>query len=298
MKSIKQKELSIIIVSYNTKQITVDCISSIFESLQGSNLNIEVIIVDNGSTDGSVEELKRLQVLYPQIRIFLNKENIGFGKANNMGVSKANAETILLLNSDIIVLNNAIYKLYRFFTTHQYEFAGGKLLNQDMTPQASAGSFFTIWVTFAFLFLKGDSLGITRSSPRIIKQVDWVSGACIITTKENYQELNGFDEGIFMYMEEVDLLYRAARNKMQTVFFPDAQFIHLGSASSNKTYPILQVYSGLRYFYKKHYPRHIQLMLQYMLQLKASVSLIIGKLTKNAYLTKTYGEAYKIAKMV
>lgn len=302
MPNVKRKgspDLSIIIVSYNTKRITVDCISSIFESLQGSNLEVELIVVDNNSSDGSVEEIKRLQKNHENIVFIESKENLGFGKANNVAVEKASADIVLLLNSDIVVLEKAIEKLYVFFKDHstEYAFAGGKLLNTDMTIQPSAGRFFTLPVVFGFLFLRGDMWGLTRSSPAVTTPTDWLSGACIITKKSTYQKLKGFDEGIFMYMEEVDLLYRARLQGWRTVFYPEARFIHIGSASSGKTYPILQVYRGLTYFYQKHYGGISRLLLKIMLQLKALTAYIIGRITGNQYLIKTYEEAYSISKM-
>jgi GT2 family glycosyltransferase len=302
MPNVKRKstpDLSIVIVSFNTKRITVDCISSIFESLQGSNLEVEVIVVDNNSSDGSIEEIKRLQKNHENIVFIESKENLGFGKANNLAVDKATAETVLLLNSDTVVLEKAVEKLYRFYTENheKYPFVGAKLLNTDLTPQPSAGRFFTIPVVFGFLFLKGDTWGLTRSSPADIRNADWVSGACIITQKKIYQQLKGFDEGIFMYMEEVDLLYRAKLKGWNTGFYPDARFIHIGSASSGKTYPILQVYRGLTYFYKKHYGGISRFLLKIMLQLKALTAYIIGRISGNEYLIKTYEEAYSIAKM-
>jgi GT2 family glycosyltransferase len=166
-----------------------------------------------------------------------------------------------------------------------------------MTPQASSAPFYTLPVIFAALFLKGDYWGLTRNSPSRFTKTGWISGACILTTKENYKKVGGFDEGIFMYMDEVDLLYRASRMGLAAFFYPDAQFIHLGSASSNgKTYPILQVYRGFLYFYKKHRTPFELLLLRFMLQLKAVVSIIIGYITNNSYLKKTYAEAYTLAR--
>lgn len=302
MPNVKRKstpDLSIIIISFNTKRITVDCISSIFESLQGSNMDVEVVIVDNNSTDGSVEEIKRLQKNHENIVFIESKENLGFGKANNLAVEKASADTILLLNSDTVILEKAVEKLYSFYKEYEetYPFIGAKLLNTDLTSQPSAGRFFTLPVVFGFLFLRGDMWGLTRSSPNQIVRVDWVSGACIMTKKTLYQKLKGFDEGIFMYMEEVDMLYRARLKGWNTGFYPDARIIHIGSASSGKTYPILQVYRGLTYFYHKHYDGFSFLLLKIMLQLKALTAYIIGRLTGNEYLIKTYEEAYSIAKM-
>ncbi|MCX7996726.1 MAG: glycosyltransferase family 2 protein [Patescibacteria group bacterium] len=292
-------DLSVVIVSYNTARITVDCITSLYESLQGRNLHVETVVVDNGSTDGSIEEIKRLKVLYPEIRLIEAGSNLGFGKANNLGVRHVSSGYLLLLNSDVIVLENAVEKLYRFYRAHEaeYQFVGGKLFNTDMTPQSSAGRFFTLPVAFAFLLLFGDRLGITRSSPMRTVQTDWVSGACIMTHTRYYQAVGGFDEGIFMYMEEVDLLYRAAKKGYRTGFFPDASFIHIGSASSNKTYPVLQAFRGLLYFYRKHYGPISLLLLKRMLQLKSLLGWGIGFLTGNTYLKKTYEEAFRITRM-
>lgn len=292
-------DLSIVIVSFNTCRITIDCITSIYQSLQGCNLTCEIIVVDNASTDGSVEELEKFQKEHSSLTLLKNKDNVGFGAANNQGVKHAKAKYILLLNSDTVVINNAIEKLYTFYTTQtDYGFVGAKLLNQDETPQPSCGMFFTLPVVFATLFLRGDYWGLTRSSPDQIIQADWVSGACIMTTKKIYAELEGFDTDIFMYMEEVDLLYRGNTKGYTTGFYPESKFIHLGSASSGgKTYPILQVYRGFIFFYKKHYSRFSLFFLKIMLQLKALVSIIIGYITGSDYLKKTYGEAYSIAKM-
>jgi GT2 family glycosyltransferase len=177
-------------------------------------------------------------------------------------------------------------------------FCGGKLLNPDNSSQPSCGAFYSLPVVFAALFLKGDYWGLTRSSPNEIRQVDWVSGACILTEKELFLKAGGFDENIFMYMEEVDLLFRAKKMNMNTYFYPDAEFIHLGSASSGgKTFPIIQVYNGFLYFYKKHHSAFEIKVLRGMLQLKAAVSLFIGRLTGNTYLIRTYEKAYKIASM-
>jgi GT2 family glycosyltransferase len=177
---------------------------------------------------------------------------------------------------------------------------GAKLFNKDMTPQFSAAPFYTPFVVFAALFLRSDYWGFTRYSPTTIKKVDWVSGACFITTKEIYDQISGFDEHIFMYMDEVDFFYRAALKKLTVGFYPDSHFIHLGSASSKgRSEPIIQVYKGFLYFYNNHYPQNLTI-LKNMLKLKAFISLSIGrgmKLIKNQkenYLTKTYEKALEI----
>ncbi|OGK52781.1 hypothetical protein A2966_04720 [Candidatus Roizmanbacteria bacterium RIFCSPLOWO2_01_FULL_41_22] len=292
-------ELSIIVLSYNTQKITVDCLLSIYRSLGQIKLSFEVIVADNGSTDGSLKALYQLQKKLTNFVIIDNKKNLGFSRANNLAASISRGQYLLFLNSDVIVLDEAISKLLSFAKKSQdAHFFGGKLLNQDRSAQASCGPFFTLPVVFAFLFLKGDYYGLTRYSPNSVKKVDWVSGACILTKKPYFEKCLGFDEKIFMYMEEIDLLYRAKQLGFTSCFYPEAHFVHLGSASSSqRTYPILQVYKGYLYFYHKHqWPISI-FLLRLMLQFKARVAIIIGQLTKNQYLIQTYEKAYQIATM-
>jgi len=295
--------LSIIVVSYNTKKITLNCLKSIIKSLKNSSLKYEIIVVDNGSKDKSVLAIKKLKSKIKNqnlnFSIIENKTNIGFGKANNQAVKIANSDYLLFLNSDIIVLNSAIEKLYNFYKQNEkmINFLGGKLLNKDQSPQPSCGPNYSLPMIFAHLFLRGDYWGFTRYSPNKIKEVDWISGACILTKKESFNQIGGFDEKIFMYMDEVDLLYRAKKNNLRVFFYPKAEFIHLGSASSGqRTYPILQVYQGLTYFYKKNFSSLSYFILKIMLKLKAVVSILIGKVINNQYLIKTYEKALALVR--
>jgi len=293
----KSPVLSVVIISYNTSSVTGDCIRSILRENK-SMPAFEILVVDNASKDDSVPVLRKLAAEYPTLKVIENSENAGFAKANNQAVKQARGQYILLLNSDTVVLDDAVGRLFKTYTEDpRMHFLGGKLLNRDMTPQASAAPFYTLPVVFGALFLKGDYWGLTRGSPDKTTHADWVSGACILTKKEYYDAVGGFDEGIFMYMDEVDLLFRARKKGYETYFYPGARFIHLGSASSQgKTYPILQVYRGFLYFYRKHYGAGEVSILKIMLQLKALLSLAIGKVTRNAYLIETYEKAYKLAR--
>lgn len=294
-------ELSIVLISYNTAQITKETIESIYTSLAARDKEtFEVIVLDNASKDNSIEVLETLSQTHSNLRLIKSKENLGFSRGNNKAFEFVRSTYVLFLNSDIVVLADAIEKLLAFYKKDEQhiQFAGGKLLNRDNTPQASCGPFYTPAIVFGALFLRGDYWGLTRSSPTSIKKVDWVSGACILTTAKLFKDMGGFDKEIFMYMEEIDLLYRASKKGYQTWFYPEAQFIHLGSASSGgKTFPILQVYNGFLYFYKKHYGRNSVRILRLMLQLKAQIALLMGKITGNTYLKTTYEQAYKIASM-
>jgi len=295
-------QLSIIIISYNTQQITLNCINSIVNSVK--NITCEIIVVDNASEDKTIEQIRnsKFEILNKNInlKIIQNKTNLGYSKANNIGIKEAITENILLLNSDTVVIDDAIEKLLKRFedSKDKIQFIGGKLLNQDNSPQASCGPFYSLPMIFAHLFLRGDYWGLTRSSPNQEKNVDWISGACILTKKSYLEKLNGFDENIFMYMDEIDLLYRANKLGYKTLFYPNTRFIHLGSGSSKgKTFPIIQVFKGLKYFYKKHHSPISCKILMIMLKLKALIGIILGKLFNNHYLIETYEKAYQVAKM-
>lgn len=303
-------DLSIIIISYNTKEITKKCIETCIASLQTNpQIKAEIIVLDNNSTDGTLEMLEAFQKISKlihqsadqlSIKIINSHENLGFSRGNNQAVKQATGNVLLFLNSDIEVIGDGIPMLYDYFISkkNQFNFIGGKLLEKDgHTPQASAGPFYTLPVVFAALFLKGDYYGLTRYSPNAIKKVDWVSGACIMCKKEIFNKTSGFDEKIFMYMEEIDLLYRAKKLGLITGFYPNAKLIHFGSASSaSRTQPIIQVFKGFLYFYKKHRSDFEYKLLVYMLQLKALISLFIGRIISNRYLILTYEEALKVAR--
>jgi len=286
-------DVSIIIVSYNTKKLLDDCLSSIYKSLSASPLTFEILVVDNVSSDGTRELLMKK---YPQIVTMFNKENVGFGRANNQGIKKAKGNYVLLLNSDTIIPNHAIQKLYDFTKHHPKCFVGPKLLNMDRTNQTSCGPFFSLPVVFAALFLKGDTIGMTRWSPSKVSRVDWVSGACIMGEKKAFMDDLLFDENIFMYMEEVDLLMRAKKKGYKTYFYPGSQIVHLGSGSSTnkRTGPVLNIYKGMLFVYKKHYSVTALFILRILLKVKAIISIGIGIISGSEYLKKTYAEAYTL----
>lgn len=312
--------LSINIVSYNTKDITVQCLRSIERSIrlnwltQNPANDIEIVIIDNASTDNSIEAIEGLQkdFIVP-IKLVKNSENIGFGKGHNKAAQLSLGESLLLLNTDTILLKDALFTLVKDFLSHnptglpQYNdlvknlssgekvhFAGPKLLNENLSPQPSCGPYYSIPVIFGAIFLRGDHWGLTRWSPNIDSHVDWVSGAAIICKKDSFQELGGFDEKIFMYMEEIELLHRATKKGMQVWVFPKSQIIHLGSASSNKTYPIFQVYRGFLYLYTKHHKALELHMVQLMLAMKAKIAIGISKLFNKPNIAHTYYQALKI----
>ncbi len=299
----KNPDLSIVIISFNTRKITHQCLESIYAAFRSYKSpgapSFEIILIDNASVkDDSAPYLAEYAKKHKNIVFIANTTNTGFGPANNQGVKLATGKYILLLNSDTIILKDALHKLFAFYQKNENtkQFMGPKLLNKDMTAQPSAAPFYTLPVIFGALFLRGDYWGLTRYSPRTLRKVDWVSGACIMTRKDYFEQVGGFDESIFMYMEEVDLLYRAKKQGLTTYFYPKSKIVHLGSASSNgKTFPILQVYRGFLFFYKKHYSHIALFLLRFLLRLKAGLAWFLGFIINNNYLKQTYEEAFRVA---
>ena len=287
-------DLSVIIVSYNTKELLRNCLESVFAQTKG--INYEVIIVDNNSIDGSVRMVKKLKTKNQKLKIKLieNKENLGFAKANNQALRQAQGEYVLLLNSDTVLKGNPLLKLIRFAQKHpKAGVIGCKLLNADGTPQPSVAPFFTLPWTFLW-FLTGDRF--LYSSPSKSSQVDWVMGAALMVKKEAIDKVGLLDEKFFMYMEEVEWCYRIKKAGWQIWFYPEAKIFHLvrGSSPEGKQRAILGIYKGLIYFYQKHFAPWQLIVLKLLLRIKAVGAWLIGILTNNHYLKETYAKAFKM----
>ena len=285
----KNVKVSIIILSFNTKELLRNCLESLKD-------NQEIIVVDNGSTDGSPQ---MVEGEFPKVKLIKNQKNLGFGAGNNQALRQAQGEYILLLNSDTLVKNNAPLKMAEFLAKHPgVGVVGCKLLNPDGGPQPSAGPFPNLWVSAIMLFAEHWLGDLVRSSFAQTKEVDWVMGAALMIRREVIKKAGLMDEGIFMYMDEVEWCYRIKKAGFKVMFYPGAEIVHLftGSSKTGRQDPILNIYRGLLYFYQKHYSHWQLKILKFMLKLKAREALILGWLTNNHYLKQTYAEALKIVK--
>jgi N-acetylglucosaminyl-diphospho-decaprenol L-rhamnosyltransferase len=255
-------DLSIIIVSFNTREILTDCIQSVIEYTK--DLNYEIIVVENDSKDGSKERIKELSKKYPQVKLIDAKANIGFGRANNLGTKSAKGEYLLFLNSDTLVFDNAIKEsldhLKKIPKTGVYSC---RLLNADKSVQASGGHFPTLGNVFAWQLFIDDLPFVGRLIPSFHpqlssydrnRQMDWVTGAFMIIPKKVFDEAHGFDENIFMYTEEMELCYRLHQLGYQTIFQISPSIIHLGGASGGSVFALTSEVKNMLYFWQKHKP--------------------------------------------
>lgn len=274
--------LSIIIVSYNTKELTLRCISSIFKNHKSEleEGKFEIIVVDNNSSDGSVKEIQGLkfkaQRYAPVLKIVKNSKNLGFAKGCNIGAREARGKYILFLNSDTELLDRGIKDMISYMqTSRKCKVTGGKLIQADGSTELSAGRFYNLFYFFVMI-LGGERLGLVRKAPETTSKVDWVSGGMMMVEREYFLKLNGFDENFFMYVEDMEFCFRVARQRYETVYFPAARARHLKHGSADKAFALSHIYKGLVYFYAKHKAKWQRFLVQYTLCAKALLLKSLG----------------------
>jgi GT2 family glycosyltransferase len=246
--------LSIIIVSYNTKEYLLPCLKSIFE--KDDRIFQETIVVDNGSRDGSGEEVRKK---FPFIHLIENKENLGFAKAANQGLQKASGRYLLLLNPDAQVRRGAVEQFVSFMESHpEAGVAGGQLFNSDGSRQNSIANFPSLATELfnkrllRWLFPKRFP-GKERDYLKPI-EVDSVIGACMVARRDAVDQVGLLDEDYFLFLEETDWCFRMKRAGWKIYHIPQAEIIHFQGKSAGKETALAKIeYYRSRYlFFKKH----------------------------------------------
>ena len=227
-------DVSVIIVNYKTCSLVVDCINSIYEKTK--EVTYEVIVVDNNSDDGSVETIVKM---FPQVRIFSLKENIGFGKANNIGVQNAKGRYVFFLNSDTVLLNDAISILANYLDTHDtVALCGGQLFDKKGNPSGSYLEYPEMKF-FLSLVLRGN---VTYKELPIYPEGEipyYISGADMMMRKSFIDKYGAFDPDFFMYYEDTELSYRVRHLGFGVHFVPRAQIVHLHDMSPKERGPVI-----------------------------------------------------------
>lgn len=287
--------LSVIILSYNTKELTLNCLKSIVSNYKKKleDREFEIILVDNGSKDGTVTSMNNLQLTVNNLRIIENKENFGFSKGNNIGAKKAAGKYLLFLNSDAEVVDDGLYEMIDFLEKHQEAaLVGGALKNYDGTFQGSTGPFYNLF--FFFLMLFGfERIGMVRKSFTKTTSVDWVSGAFMMARRDIFEKLGGFDEHFFMYLEDMELCFRVKQLGYNVYFYPQVAVLHKEHGSSDRSFAIIQIYKGFGYLFKKHKPFWQQALVKFSLKMKAYSLIYFAKIIKDVNLKETYTKALK-----
>ena len=259
--------LSVIIVTYNSQDFIGECLRSVKQAIEkaqirdwglgtGGWLGVETIVVDNASTDRTVEIVQQFE----NVRLICNAQNLGFAAGVNRGAKAAQGDWLLLLNPDCVVDENALSTLTNFVQNCGDEVAivGLQLLNADGTLQPSGRRFPKVWEFLLAL------LGFSRWMETRwfkgrdfmeVQEVDEVSGAALAISRKTFEQVGGMDEGFFLFFEELDLCRRVKAKGLKVVYLPNAKVKHLWGASVKRVPEIArkaQQQSAIKYFRKHH----------------------------------------------
>jgi hypothetical protein len=268
-------DLSIVIVSYNTKDVLRECLESIYKTAK--NLSFEVIVVDNASKDQTREEMQKLD--YPNFRFIQNKENLGFSKANNIGVRKTSGRYVLFLNPDVVVHSETLEGMVYFMDEEREAGAATckVVLTNGKIDDASHRGFPTPWNSFTYfsglakIFGKIEHFGGYNLKHLDLSQtheIDALAGAFMIVRREAGEEVEWWDEDYFFYGEDLDFCYMLQQKGWKIYYVPEFTALHYKGVSGGlkkvsqdittadtetKKRSTKARFDAMRIFYKKHY---------------------------------------------
>ena len=252
-------DVSVVVVTYNALPWIERCLESVRA--------YETIVVDHGSTDGTLELVRRR---FPQARL-IEEGNTGLGAGSNTGMRVASGRYFLLLNSDAWAIGDAVEQLAAFAEAHpEAAVVGPKLLNPDGTLQRSVRGFPTIWrLATEYFFLRKLAPGTralnafyaARFPHDEVREAEFLMGACLLVRREAADTVGLFDEDFFMFSEETDWCYRFRQAGWNVLFFPGAEFVHVGGATTSQNWGPMyreQLRGHLRFLAKHRGPREAE----------------------------------------
>ncbi len=251
--------ISAIVVSYNTREMTLECLRALRDGLAG--IPSEVLVVDNASSDGSAEAVARE---FPDVRLLQSGRNAGFGAANNLAMERAAGEMFLLVNSDAFLRPGCAQALVECLREHpEAAVAGPRIVHPDGRLQISCYRFpsparAVLENLFIASVLPGHPVlgDYRRWGHDREREVDWVIGACMLVRREAYEAVGGFDERFFMYAEETDWQKRMRDAGWTVRFTPRGEVVHVGGGSGRKSRAsICAFHRSKEEFFRKHYGR-------------------------------------------
>jgi GT2 family glycosyltransferase len=245
-------DCAVVLVCWNNRTYLEPCLQSLFES--GMRHSFEVVVVDNGSTDGSQEMLRRR---FPRVQLIENGRNVGLGRASNQGIEATRAPYVLLLNNDTLVDGPSLDGMIDWMAaTADAGAVGGTLLNGDGSFQAAYGNFPTLAEEFLIATRLGELLWAGFPSHRTDpapRKVDWLGSACLLVRRTALAQVGMLDEHYFIYGDEADLQYRLERGGWSVYYLPQATIIHFGGRSMDRWRRRRMVYRGKMLFFKNNY---------------------------------------------
>ncbi len=297
-------DVSVVIVSYNVKDLLRGCLDSIIKFTKG--VEYEIIVIDNASTDGSAEMLKSFQ----RVKAIFSKENLGFSKGNNLGAKEAKGKYVFFLNPDTLFLENTIKKLFDWMESHQeVAVCSCQLLDFEQKISSTGGYFPTLLRVFLWAFFLDDLpliadtlksyhpyMGPFNKQKEIYRKEffpDWVTGACFFVRRAAMDKAGGFDENLFMYGEELEWCMRFKKAGWKVGYTPTTRVVHLERRSSGglPRNAVLGEFRGLKYIYGKYEPAWKQMVLGTLLDVAAAIRVIFWLIRLKPQMAKTYLEA-------
>ncbi|WP_295724899.1 glycosyltransferase family 2 protein [uncultured Methanobrevibacter sp.] len=251
-------DLSVVIVNYETFELTKNTVNSILE--YSYPFSVEIIIVDNASSDDSLSKLK--EYFADKVKFIVSKENNGFAAGNNLALKMCNSKYVLLLNSDTIVWRNTLEDIYNFMENNSDVGACGcqVLLDDNTLDKACKRTFPNVKNSFFRLFhiptkSKDDNYNLDDLDDNGVYEIDCLTGAFIFTRKKVIDEIGLLDETFFMYGEDIDFCYRIKNGGWKIVYYGKDKITHFKGASSKKQRPklIYEFYRAMYIYYKKHH---------------------------------------------
>jgi hypothetical protein len=279
-------DLSVIIVNYKTRDVLLRCLAALGPDL--SRLESETVVVDNDSRDGTLEALAQG---FPSVRVIANAENLGYGRAANQGIRSTSGEFVLVMNPDCDPHPGAVRTLIDYLRAHPGAgIAGPRLLGADGGIEYSARSFPD---HFAFLFNRYSLLTWLFPNNRFsrryllsdwdhlsVREVDWLTGACLMVRRAAIDQVGAFDEAFFMFNEDVDWCRRMRLAGWKNVFVPDAQVVHHVGASRSRVAArvIVERHRGMIHYFHKHHPTNavLRTLADGLIMVRAGVMLVMN----------------------
>lgn len=247
-----EPNLSIVIVCMNNKKYLEPCLRSLYDA--GLSHRFEVVVTDNGSTDGTQAMLREK---FPAVQLIQNDRNVGLSRASNQGIQATRGRYVLLLNDDTLVNGTSLDAMVDYLDTHPKVGAvGGRLLNPDGSFQAAGNSFPSLLEEFLITTRLGNLIWPNypdRDYPNQETPVDWIGSACLLLRRQALDQVGLLDETYFIYGDETDLQYRLKKAGWQVVYLPNVTTIHYGGRSMNRWRRRKMVYRGKMLFFRKNY---------------------------------------------
>lgn len=248
-------KLSIVILNYNVQHFLELCLRSVEAAI--TNIDAEIIVVDNNSKDGSCNMVK---ALFPKVNLIENKKNLGFSKGNNIGVLKAKGEYLCILNPDTVVAEDTFSKILNFSDSKEnLGILGCKLINGsgEFLPE-SKRNIPKVNVALKKILGFSKSYYANHLSKENIGKVDVLVGAFMLLKKEIYNEVGGFDEDYFMYGEDIDLSYKILKAGYNNYYYGGSTVIHYKGESTlrDKNYA-RRFFGAMQIFYEKHFKQNL-----------------------------------------